>query len=538
MGNPLNRKPGLFISFFIAIVVIGFVLRFQNLAQRPMHTDEAVHAVKFGTLLEDHEYTYDPQEFHGPALNYFTLIPAWLSSANTIFQINETTLRIIPVLFGMLLIISLFLLRDSLGRSTVLLAGLLLALSPAMVFYSRYYIQEILLVFFTFGVIVSGYRYLESPRVVWAFLIGIFLGLMHATKETCIIAFGAMFLAFIITWAISFRNGGLLSTNIRKINPYHIAIIIGSAVVISVLFYSSFFTNPQGILDSFLTYKYYFYKAGHSELQNHSWFYYFKLLAFSKSNTGQLWSEAIILLLAGLCIIVKVKRLDLVHVNSDLLWFIILYTLFSSLFYSVIPYKTPWSMLGFYHGLIIMAAVGSTSIPVLITNKKLRFLCFFLLIVGIGDITVQSYLSCTKYDTDPSNPYVHSHTTRDIFKITDRIQEIAKIHPDGIEMFIEVVSPGSDYWPLPWYLRSFPNVGWYTEVDFSNPAAQVIVAAPEVETDLLKKIYEMPPPGEKHLYLPLFEFRTELRPNVEIRGYIAKDLWDMYQQSLAGTPEL
>ena len=57
-------------------------LRLADLGNRPMHCDEAVHAVEFGQLLEDHEYVYDPFEYHGPSLNYFTLPVAWLASAH------------------------------------------------------------------------------------------------------------------------------------------------------------------------------------------------------------------------------------------------------------------------------------------------------------------------------------------------------------------------------------------------------------------------------------------------------------------------
>jgi len=65
-------------------------------------------------------------------------------------------------------------------------------------------------------------------------------------------------------------------------------------------------------------------------------------------------------------------------------------------------------------------------------------------------------------------------------------------------------------------------------VNFSQPAAQVIIASPGVESELLKKLYEWPPPGEKNLYVPLFRSHKELRPAVEIRGYITKELMDLY----------
>ena len=81
------------------------MLRLPKLAQRPMHTDEAVHAIRFGELLETSTYKYDPFEYHGPILLYSTLIPAWLSGADTLTDVTEVTLRIVPVLFGIRLVL-------------------------------------------------------------------------------------------------------------------------------------------------------------------------------------------------------------------------------------------------------------------------------------------------------------------------------------------------------------------------------------------------------------------------------------------------
>ena len=100
-------------------------------------------------------------------------------------------------------------------------------------------------------------------------------------------------------------------------------------------------------------------------------------------------------------------------------------------------------------------------------------------------------------------------------------------------MYIEVICPGGDYWPLPWYLRCYDNVGWENEVDESTPAAPVIIASASVEPALLRKLYELPPPGERNLYVPLFDTKSWLRPDVELRGYITKELWDSWQQQVS-----
>ncbi len=85
------KWPKISCVLILAATLAALALRLPRLDQRPMHTDEAVHAVKFGSLLEKGHYRYDPHEYHGPTLNYLTLIPAWLSSARKLPDISEST---------------------------------------------------------------------------------------------------------------------------------------------------------------------------------------------------------------------------------------------------------------------------------------------------------------------------------------------------------------------------------------------------------------------------------------------------------------
>ena len=530
MGNRSNNSRNLFLIQFFIILFLGLTLRLPGLVQRPMHTDEAVHAIKFASLLEENRYRYDPHEYHGPTLNVLTLIPAWLSSAEKITEVNETTLRIVPAFFGMLLILGLFLLKAELSKPFMIMAGLFTAVSPAMVFYSRYYIQEMLLVSFTFWAIVSGFRFFRTKKVAWAIMTGLFLGCMHATKETSVLAFGAMILALCLTRMLHMQQRSFPSPSNNRIRSWHILLILVSALIVSTTFYSSFFSHPRGILDSFLTYKTYLHRAGHKVWHIHPWFFYFKLLIGSRQGGTPLWSEGFILLLALISFLTLMGRKHKESPGIHLLRFVSFYTVIMTIVYASIPYKTPWSMLGFYHGLILMAASGACFLLNLKSNKWIYGFLIFFIISGVVHLVIQSNLSNFKYHSDPANPYVYAHPTPDVYKIRDRIHEVADTHPDGKELYIEVICSGDDYWPLPWYFRSFPNIGWWNHVDFSVPAAPVILASPDMESDILEKLYGLPPPGEKALYVPLFDSHTELRPQIEIRGYILKELWDNIQR--------
>ncbi|HUW19961.1 MAG TPA: flippase activity-associated protein Agl23 [Sedimentisphaerales bacterium] len=519
----------------LAAAAAAVWLRLPRLDQRPMHGDEAVHAVKFGELLEKGYYRYDPNEYHGPTLNYFTLIPARLSGMHKFKDLDEFALRIVPVFFGVLLVLLLLLLADGLGTPAASVAAILTAVSPAFVFYSRYYIQETLLVCFSFGAIASGYRYARSKDIRWALLTGIFLGLAHATKETFIISFGSMLLALVLTLVIQGRQASSAFSINEIIKPRHVIAMAAAAVMVSALFYSSFLTNPAGVWDSVRSYIAYINRTPQNNPHLHPWYYYLKMLMYSRYGSGPVWSESMIVILALVGFVVAMTRKKVASFDANLLTFIALYTLIMTAVYSVFPYKTPWCLLGFLQGMILLAGVGAVAVVKLLPKVLPRLIVLCLLVEGTVHLTWQAYLANYRFYADARNPYVYAHPVTDVISIAQRVEQVARVHPDGLAMRVDVICPGGDYWPLPWYLRRFEerSIGWYDKVDDRVPAAPVIIASDGAEPALMKKLYELPPPGQRHLYVPLFDSYMQLRPQVELRGYVTKDLWDAYRRQKA-----
>lgn len=516
---------------FAIIVLAGVLLRLPRLDLRPMHVDEAVHAIKFGDLLERHVYRYDPVEYHGPTLNYFTLVPAFLASQTTLTRVHESTLRIVPVFFGVLLILFLPVM-DRTDWPFVLAAALFTAVSPAMAFYSRYYIQEILLVCFTFGAIVSGIRYLRGRNPGWAVATGIFLGLMHATKETSVIAMGAMGVAAVGVMVLRPKNGRAR----LDIPAAHVLLMLFSAACTSVLFFSSFFTNWHGVVDSFTTYTTYFARAGDKTLHSHPWFYYLSMLLFSHVPPGPVWTESIILDLAALGLVMVVMKWNAENNSQgNVEKFFVIYAALMVFAYSVIPYKTPWSMLGVLHALIILAGIGFARLWSVFSDRVAHgFLAGVLVLAGLH-LAWQAGLANFRYYDNPVNPYVYAQADDDVVIVAEIVKDVARSTPEGEALPVQVVCSKDDYWPLPWYLRSFPNIGWWSSVDQDFTPTAIILASPDLESALLKKLYESPPPGERNLYIPLFATPMDLRPGTEIRGYVRHDVWEKYQREHAST---
>ncbi len=190
----------------MAIALLALAIRLPDLEDRPLHGDEANQTVKAGILLETGRYVYDPHEHHGPTLYYLTLPSFWLHGVTTYAQSEEEDYRIVPVVFGVLLALLLWPFSQGLGRGASLVAAVLTAVSPAMVYYSRYYVQEMLLVAFTFLTIVAGWRWFVSGRTRWAIVTGIALALIHATKETSVFAYAAMLAGLAVLYVLKRRT--------------------------------------------------------------------------------------------------------------------------------------------------------------------------------------------------------------------------------------------------------------------------------------------------------------------------------------------
>jgi predicted membrane-bound mannosyltransferase len=309
----------------------------------------------------------------------------------------------------------------------------------------------------------------------------------------------------------------------------HLLLAIAGALVVWVLFYSSFFTNPAGLLDSFRCFPAYIGRAVNSHI--HPSYYYLKLLTCNKAATGPPWTEAFVVILAVIGIIFVVAKKGLDNLDYRLLDFLALYTLVMLVIYSAIPYKTPWCLLSFYQGLILLAAAGVVAIMNLLGRMLARVVVAAFFFTAATDLGLQAVLA--SYG-NISNPYVYAQPTTDVLEISAQVERVSKAHPAGREMLVWVVCPGGDYWPLPWYLRSFKNVGWWNGVDEIQLPAPVVIASAGLEDRLIAKLYDLSPPGKKNLYVPLFDTCVELRPGVELRGYVTKDLRDQCRQQDAG----
>ena len=313
----------------------------------------------------------------------------------------------------------------------------LAAVSPALTYYSRFYIQETLLVFFLAALLGAGWRYARKRSARWAVVAGVSSGMMYATKETSVILFAAIaaaFAALSLVESLRTRRRGVVTTGDAWVwrdsrtklpTALHFALFLLAGVVTVVAFYTSFFHNPQGLADSVRAIGASFARAGHPGVHVHPWYYYFQTLAYTKAAGGPVWSEAFLLFLAMAGGIAALGHDAGRDGSPRFLRFVLFFTVITAAVYSLIPYKTPWNLLPFYLGLVILAGNGVALLLRISRFKLVKVFVLAVLIPGFADLARQDYRASFELPADPANPYAYAQTSPDLLKLVAKVEQAA-----------------------------------------------------------------------------------------------------------------
>jgi uncharacterized protein (TIGR03663 family) len=498
----------------------ALALRGARLEVRPMHHDEANQAVKFGDLLERGEYRYDFHDHHGPTLYYLTLPSAWLGGQHTLASLDEVTLRRVPVAFGVATILLLPLLSAGIGRSAVAVAVILMAVSPAMVFYSRMFIQEALFACFSLAFVIAVGRIATSSGRAWWILAGIAAGFAAATKETSVIVLPSAIVACTITW---WSLGSRRPTNAFTAGRWRTPVLtsLAAAATIAIVFYSSFLTAPVGVLEPFRGTSTYLARGIDPVSHAHPWHYYLHLLTYTSSG-GTKWSEGLIVALALIGAASAWRRSDPSAITNRFWTRYLAFDLaITAAIFSLISYKTPWNVLAFYVVAFPLAGIG---FAIFVETTRSRALRTVLIAVFIGaslQLGWQAWRAGVTYAADPRNPYVYAQTVPDAVRMAARIRDLAALHADGTSMQVSIIASPYEQWPLPWYLRTMPNVGYWI-----GPGEPLAMQAPVIVSSMEQTPAVDTALGERYVS----EF-FGLRPDVLLSLHVERGLWDRFLAS-------
>lgn len=516
-------------TLVLLAVLLACLYRFPDLALRPMHTDEAILGMKFLEFWRTGVFDYDPHDYHGPFLHYLTRAVGWVLRWSGPDSVTETGLRTVPALCGLALILVTLCLTDALGRRATALSMLFLAVSPIMVFFSRYYIMEVPFVLLLGLFIASCWRFAQSRKRLWLLVAGAALGCLHATKETFVINLAAMacgwVAARVFTDGFVQRSSGLRLGMGRK--PAGPALpwlwIVVTAVIVSVALFSGGFHRWEDVRESVTTYESYWKRSHGAGGHEKPWTYYFSILFWYKDFW--VWTEA---MTGGLAVVGilgsffgsfgRESQRKAFHV------FLSVYALAALAAYSIIPYKTPWTILSVSWAIALLAGAGVQVLFTAFRGKGLRWLVIGGLVVGVYQMCSQTMNTIN--DRGQANmraPFVYSHTSTSAVKLAARLRELAAFAPK--EFSAQVVDMDSG-WPLPWYLRHIPSVGYQMTLPDTLPAATSVLV---LDTTVNQEVAKARLPGKT------FEpDHFSLRPGVNVTLLVEKGLWDRYLAAKTG----
>jgi len=480
------------------IVAVAFWLRTRDLENRPMHADEANQAVKLGELIESGRYAFDPRDHHGPTLYFAGAVVAWVRGERTLATLTETTVRLVPALFGtvsVLLIAALATVgasrmatRDQMPNSPpsdpprragpswlALAAAAFIAVSPPSVYYSRYFVQETLLVTFTLGTFLGVVLWWCRGHLGWAVAAGVSAGLMQATKASAPLFLICAAVAAGAAIALSRTSGDATTTSnpFSRSRPWKRALLaaLGAAFLTAALNYSSFGTHLAGVRDALGAYAHALTRFGvAAEPTGHekAWWYYLRMFGWYREG-GMVWHQIAFspLVAAGLLLAIKRCRQD-----AFLVWSAIYAVLVTGAF-SYFAYKTPWHTVHFIPGFALLAASAVAAIG---WRWIGRLAGVALTVVAVVTLYQQTQRVAFLRPADQRNPYAYVHSTPDVRKYRAVAEAARAAAPDQP---IRVIS--DEYWPLPWYLRGIDNVGFYPTPPAEADGALIIVAADQAD---------------------------------------------------------
>jgi predicted membrane-bound mannosyltransferase/DNA-binding beta-propeller fold protein YncE len=193
--HPALPKVTREVAIFATIILLAIVSRFYMLGTRVMSHDESLHTYFSWLLYRGQGYEHSPMmhgpfQFHIIALTYF------------LFGASDFTARIPAALFSIATVWMVWLWRRYLGKWGTLIAGLLMVISPYMLYYGRYVRNESFVGLSGILMLYAVLRHLEVGGKKYLLMLAAALALHFTTKETAFI-YAAQILLYLAVYFIA-----------------------------------------------------------------------------------------------------------------------------------------------------------------------------------------------------------------------------------------------------------------------------------------------------------------------------------------------
>lgn len=499
-----------FSLWFVLIVLISLIARLYRLDERPIHQDESAIATLAWNLFQGKGYQYNPQH-HGPFLYYLDVALFFL------FGASDYTSRLGQAVCGAGLVALVYAFREHINKAGILAAAFCFGLSPTFLYFTRFGKPDPFLIFFAVLFLFLFLRYRSRRAKSDLYVASASLALLFCTKENAYLYLGVFvsFLGILILHRI-LSSGSTPGGEWRKIvshigeNRKSFALGLGIFGAIYILFYSSFFSNPGGILDGLYRKSLTFWLDQHH--QPRGWeapfSFYLPLLAlyelpvaillfwgFFRQLTRGIVSRVVFLGVLGLVCILAFSLdqefpkglLPVVYIDQTGhavialyalvigVWsissylkqgknfraFLVYWTILSFVGYSCIRVKAPWFFIHVLLPQIFLAAVFFGDFWE--SQFRVRFkrlangLIVLLAVVTIHHTVLLNYHRAW----DPRERMVTAQTLPDYMRLMNLIGDLAFRTATGYDMPMAVQEPAA--WPMAWYLRDYKN--WYHPSD-------------------------------------------------------------------------
>jgi uncharacterized protein (TIGR03663 family) len=362
-----------------------------------------------------------------------------------VLHAGDAIARLGPALAGSALTVVPFFLRRELGRVGALAMAILLCVSPTFLYFSRFAREDMYFALLTLALVVVVFRFLEAPGRGRPILMLVLLAALFATKESSYIVvfvFGTFFAGALVLEAL--RGGGPILNALRAAGLGAWVWGLAAFVFLSALFFSTFFTRPQGFRTAVGHSLGYWLSQQPVNRGGEPWFFYLFLLPAYE------W-PIVLLGLGGIA--VALARPTLFRA------FLVYAFVVELAVYSWASERLPWLAV---HPLLPLTALAGVGIDALWHAERQGRLALGLATPILAAALLYGGLAATyRGPADPGEPFVATQTSKDIDSVR---ATIARLDPNGGRS-IDVDSSDGAAWPWAWYFRNLP-VGY---VDMSDP---------------------------------------------------------------------
>jgi uncharacterized protein (TIGR03663 family) len=499
----MMSKVARWLCWIVVIAAAGF-MRFDDLAARPFHADEATGARITARRMEQGGSNFDPKHYHGPLLANLAMPLCRLRGETTWRGMTKETPRLLAAIAGTLLVLLPLAGLRRFGHAPMLAAAAILATSPLLVYYSRMFIHEPLLVLAGVAVLFS-----LAGGARWGGA-GFLTGLMFAVKETfaiSVIAWSAAGVILLLENRRFIRADSVREAWRRWRRP--IVLSLAAFFATWIFIYTDAMRQPRGAFDAVRTFFIYETGAGHGK----PFSYYFRLLAWPEKSAGLWWFGTPVVLLALAAYAGSFRRAAMMENTRLCVRFLAYSAAGHFLIYSMISYKTPWLACLPWAHVCLLAGFAPAIVPWRGIAAKAAIA--LVLAATLASQFTQSRMAAGRLASDSRNPFAYVPTLRDVERLEEWLGRLEKSLPPGaLEPSIVI---GRNYWPLPWYLRSREKTGWHATPPPDLNAMPLVFALPEAEAEVTEQL------NGTHA-----KVLRSLRADVPLMMFLRNDLWDAW----------